>query len=117
MKLLIVEDHSDMRKILRSVVQSGEPTPVDFIECDSGEEAISLFSVHKPDFVLMDIQLKQMDGFTASEKIFKNSPDAKIIFVTSHNNLSFRNRAEKLHAQGLVLKDNLSEINHILHNT
>ncbi|NUQ81865.1 MAG: response regulator transcription factor [Bacteroidetes bacterium] len=115
MKLLIVDDHSDMRKTLRTIVQAGETSPVDFIECDNGEEAIRLFNIHHPDFVLMDIQLGRMDGFTASEQISKLHPDARIIFVTSHQSPSFRNRAMKLNAIGMVLKDNLTELTALLH--
>ncbi len=116
MKILIVDDHTEMRKILRSIVLEESGTMDEIIECADGKEAVEQFSLHQPDFVLMDVQLKGMNGFSATEKIHENYPDAKIIIVTSHNSSAFRQKAVDLHAIGFVSKDNLSELGLYLHN-
>lgn len=114
---MIVDDHADMRKFLRNLVLLSVPWPVDVVECDDGTDAISLYSKHLPDCVLMDVQLKTMNGFDAAEMIYRHYPNAAVIFVTSHNTPSFRTRAEQLHAKGFVTKDNLSELDQLLHHT
>jgi len=115
MKLLIVEDHSAMRKTLKSVLESGVTGVLEFLECDNGEDAVILSKIHHPDYILMDIQLRVMDGFATSELILANDPDARIIFVSSHNAPSFRERAKNLKAYGFIAKDNLYELSHLLH--
>jgi len=115
MKLLIVEDHSAMRKTLRSIILSGQKTSVEFIESDNGEDAVALSKIHHPDYILMDIQLRVMDGFVTSELILADDPAARIIFVSSHNAPSFRERAKNLNAYGFIAKDNLNELIHLLH--
>lgn len=115
MKILIVDDHKEMRKILRSIVLEESGTKDEIIECANGNEAIEQFSLHQPDCVLMDVQLKGMNGFDATEKIHENFPEAKIIIITSHNSPAFRQKAVDLHAVGFVSKDNLSELSLYLH--
>jgi DNA-binding NarL/FixJ family response regulator len=64
----------------------------------------------------MDIEMKEMDGFTASENIYKQDPAAKIIFVTSLDTAAFRTKAIQLNAEGFVTKENLSELHNLLHH-
>jgi DNA-binding NarL/FixJ family response regulator len=70
----------------------------------------------KPDFVLMDIELHSISGFTVSEEILKKDPDAKIILVSSYNTPSFRRKAEKLGLLAFVAKDKLSDLQPILNS-
>ena len=116
MKILIVDDHTEMRKILRSIVTEESGRMDEIIECEDGFDAVEQFSRHQPDFVLMDVQLKGMNGFIATEKIHERYHSAKVIVVTSHNSSAFRQKAIDLHAIGFVTKDNLSEIGRFLHN-
>lgn len=111
MKVMIVEDHADMRKILKTVVNGLAMDTLEIIECETGEEAVSSYKIHNPDCVLMDIQLKKMNGFEATKKIYEQDDKAKIIFVSSYDSLQFRKKADALHALGFVSKDQLSGIN------
>lgn len=114
MKILIVDDHADMRKMIKSVLMSVGRKSEDFIECESGEEAILQYGNHHPDFVLMDIHLKQMNGFMATEQIMKNDPQAKVIFISSFHSPSIVNQVNKFHTLGFVSKDNLAELEKFL---
>jgi two-component system response regulator DesR len=62
----------------------------------------------------MDIHKKLMDGLSAAEKLRAVWPQAKIIFVTSHDQPRFRQAALQLKVEGYVLKDNLDQINQII---
>ena len=109
---MIVDDNAGMREMIRESVCTEKDI---VMECSDGAEAVSAFSAFHPDYVLMDIEMKEMDGFTAAEKIYKNDPAAKIIFVTSHNTSAFRTKAKVLKVFGFVTKENLSELTHLLH--
>lgn len=117
MKIMIVDDHADMRRLLRRIVSGAPDGTNEIIECSDGGEAVEQFPIHCPDYVLMDVELKEMNGFTATEKIYQHDPDAKIIFVTSYNTSAFRARAAALGAKGFVSKDNLLELNRIIQST
>jgi two-component system, chemotaxis family, chemotaxis protein CheY len=107
MKIMIVDDNKGMRELIGSV-SCGEHDSA--LECSGGIEAVTSFNQFHPDVVLMDIEMKDMDGFAAAEKIHADDPAAKIIFVTNHNTPAFRAKAEALHASGFVAKENLSDL-------
>jgi DNA-binding NarL/FixJ family response regulator len=86
------------------------------MECSDGSEAVTAFSSFHPDVLLMDVEMKEMDGFTAAEKILAQDPNAKIIFVTSHNTSAFRIKAKQLRSTGFITKENLSELTQLLHS-
>lgn len=107
MKLLIVEDSLSVRRILKSVVA---PLAMEIEECGDGSEAVMRYATGKPDFVLMDVDLGEMDGITATRKIRADDPEAKIIIVTNYDENDLREAAQKAGACGYVLKENLLEI-------
>lgn len=111
---MIVDDHADMRKVLKSILISTISSKIKVFEYASGEEAISGYTHHKPDCVLMDIELKTMSGFEVITKIYEQDPSAQIIMVTSYDSSTFRKKAELLKVKGFVSKDALSEITPML---
>jgi CheY-like chemotaxis protein len=111
MKLLIVEDSLSVRQILKSVVA---PLAMEITECGDGGEALALYTSNRPDFVLMDVDLGEMDGITATRRIKANDPNAKIIIVTNYDENDLREAARKAGACGYVLKENLLEVLELL---
>ena len=82
-RILIVEDQEDNRRILRDLLTSAGYEP---IEAVTGEEGVSMAAAHRPDLILMDIQLPGLDGYEATRQI-KANPDLHaipIIAVTSY---------------------------------
>ena len=115
MKIMIVDDHRDMRSVLKNMIELSFAEAVDsFIECESGEEAVEQFREQHPDCVIMDFQMHNMTGFEATQKIMEMDGKAKIVIVTSYDSPSIKSKAEQLHVTGFVSKDNLSDIYHIL---
>lgn len=117
MKVMIVDDHADMRRVLKNTVTFLAPEQVEFVECESGEEAVLSYQKNIPDWVLMDIELQGIDGFETTSRISEAYPEAKIVFVSSHSSQTFRKQAEKLNAYGFVSKDRLSDIKELIQSS
>ncbi len=82
-RILVVEDQEDNRAILRDLLQS---VGYELVEAVNGEEALSMAVTHKPDLILMDIQLPVVDGYEATRRI-KAEPALRgipVIAVTSY---------------------------------
>ena len=81
--ILVIEDQEDNRRIMRDLLTS---VNYEIIEAISGQEGVSLAETHRPDLILMDIQLPDFDGYEATKKI-KAIPalsSIPIIAVTSY---------------------------------
>jgi DNA-binding NarL/FixJ family response regulator len=111
MKLLIVEDNAGVRRVIRSLVAgvAGE-----ICECVDGAEALALYNLEKPDFVLMDIQMEGVDGITATQQIKAKDPTARVIVVTDYDQPDLQEAASQAGACGYVLKENLLELVRLL---
>lgn len=81
--MLVVEDQEDNRRILRDLLTSAG---YEMIEAVTGEEGIALAEAHRPDLILMDIQLPGLDGYEATRRIKANLAlrHIPIIAVTSY---------------------------------
>jgi len=81
--ILVVEDQEDNRRIMRDLLTS---VGYKVIEAVTGEEGVAAAESHRPDLILMDIQLPGLDGYEATRQI-KANPDLQhipIIVVTSY---------------------------------
>ena len=65
-RILIVEDHEDNRRILRDLLTS---VGYELIEAVNGIEGVAAANTHRPDLILMDIQLPEIDGYEAARRI------------------------------------------------
>lgn len=107
MKFLIVDDNPGMRQIIgQAVCVNGDTV----IECSSGNEAVSCYESHKPDFVLMDIQMEGIDGIKTTQMIIEKFSNARIIIITDYDTPAFRSAAMNAGACGFVSKENLFDV-------
>ncbi len=111
MSLLIVEDNAKMRRMLKSLV-ADLASPVH--ECADGAEALALYAAHRPDWVLMDIAMKDLDGISATREIKAAYPDAHICIVTQYDDSEMREAARRAGAEAYVTKDNLIAVRQVL---
>ena len=110
-KILIVDDSEAMRRAIKLVL---EGMAAQIYECSDGSEAIVEYSIHLPDWVLMDIRMKEIDGLTAIKQIKRVFPNARIIVVTISKGDDMREAARSAGACAYVVKDNLLELRQIL---
>lgn len=109
MRIIVVDDDCLVAGALKMILEAEEGFVVEAVGTD-GSEAISLYESYKPDVLLMDIRMKQMDGLDASEHILKNFPDAKILLLTTFLDDEYIIRALKLGAKGYLIKQDYEHI-------
>jgi DNA-binding NarL/FixJ family response regulator len=111
MNVMIVDDSEKMRSMIKSVLLKS----VDhFVECSDGSEVVAAYGRHHPDWILMDVVMREMDGITATEEVTRSFPEAKIIIVTQYDDADLREKAKDAGAIGFVLKENLIDIERII---
>ena len=71
----------------------------------TGNEAITMTKRHKPDVLLLDVRMPDMDGLDALEQIRENTPATRVIMISAHDNPSYVARAVVLGAEDFLLKD------------
>jgi DNA-binding NarL/FixJ family response regulator len=114
MKYLCIDDNKKIRKIIRQFICHEEDS---FIECADGSDALLFFCKHLPDYVLMDIQMKTMNGINATKVIHEQFPDARILIVTDHDTPAYREAAQKAGALAFFSKENLLELKKFILST
>ncbi|HEY0522124.1 MAG TPA: response regulator [Stellaceae bacterium] len=82
-RILVIEDTEDNRRIVRDLLTSAG---YELIEATTGLEGVRMAAAHRPDLVLMDIQLPELDGYEATRRIKADPACAgiPIIAVTSY---------------------------------
>lgn len=105
-RILAVDDHPLIRQGLAGMV-AVESDMILAGEASNGREAIQQFRILHPDITLMDVQMPVMNGLDALIAIRNESPDAKIIMLTTYTGDVQILRALKAGAQGYLLKNTL----------
>ena len=101
--IIIVDDHQIFRQGLKAIINfEGVGTIIG--EASNGEEFIEQLTNLKPDLVLMDIDMPQMDGFEATQKALKIMPELKIIAFTVFSEAEYYSKMIDLGAKGFILK-------------
>lgn len=102
-KILIADDQELLRQSLQIILGQNEDFEViDAVE--NGREVIRSVRRARPDVILMDIRMPEMDGVTCTQIIKENYPDVKIIILTTFDDDEYVYNALKYGASGYILK-------------
>lgn len=107
-RIIIADDHQMMRETWKLLLEQEELFTV-IAECTNGAEAIEAAAKHKPDIILMDINMSPVNGFEATRKIIKQAPEIKIIGVSINNQPTYARNMLQLGARGYVTKNSTKE--------
>ena len=103
-RLLLADDHPVVRDGLRGML-AGEADFEVVGEAASGVEAVRLTERERPDVVLMDLQMPEMDGATATAEIAARFPETRVLVLTTYDADADILRAVEAGATGYLLKD------------
>jgi DNA-binding NarL/FixJ family response regulator len=102
-RILIVDDHAMVRAGLRACLSTGAGLEV-VAEAASGTEALALLPAMAPDLLLVDLSMKDMDGFELTAAVAKQYPRVRVLVLSMHDKPQFVRRAREAGAHGYVSK-------------
>lgn len=101
-RILLVDDAGYMRRLIGIMAKKGGHEIVG--EAETGESAIDLYMQVKPDLVILDILMPDMNGLEALKKIREINPDARILMCTASEQSSHVQEALASGAAGYIVK-------------
>ncbi len=110
MKVLVVDDSREMRQTIRSLLDDSS----EIYECSDGSEVLREYAKVLPDWVLMDIKMKRMNGIAATRELLAKYPDARVVMLTQYGDKELREAARQAGASDYVCKENLLDVRTIL---
>jgi DNA-binding NarL/FixJ family response regulator len=103
-RILIVDDHPSFRACARAILEADGFTVIG--EAEDGEAALTAIDALRPDVVLLDIQLPDMDGFAVLERLGSDAPS--VVLVSSREACDYDGLIRKSRARGFIAKAELS---------
>ncbi len=102
-KVLLAEDHTMVREGLRLLLEAEGDIEV-LCEAETGRMAVTLALRHRPDVVLMDIAMPQLNGLEAARQILQTLPDARILILSAHEDDAYLEQALATGVAGYLIK-------------
>jgi DNA-binding NarL/FixJ family response regulator len=107
-RIVVVDDHRIMREGLCTLLER-EPDIEVVGSADNGREAIRLVDELKPDVVIMDVAMREMNGVEATRQILVNHPATRVLGLSMHSDSRFIREMLRAGAAGYMLKDCATE--------
>jgi len=104
---LIVEDNANFRRVLKNNLETFFPSMV-IHEAAEGNEALQRVDTFRPELIFMDIGLPGENGLQLTQRIKTSYPDTKVIILTSHDTLEYREAAIRCGANCFITKGSLN---------
>ena len=106
--LLIADDHQLIRQAWSLFISTHAKCSV-IAECSSGREAVDYAVFHRPTLILMDVNLPDINGIEATQKIRQKVPGISIIGVSSHTHPSYARKMMQNGASGYMTKNSSAQ--------
>lgn len=103
-RILVVDDHAIVRDGIKLIMETTDEISI-VGEAKNGKEGVSQTIALKPDVILMDLRMPEMDGLSAMKILKEKAPEVPIIILTTYNEDDLLVRGMKLGAKGFLLKD------------
>jgi DNA-binding NarL/FixJ family response regulator len=108
LRILVVDDHAVVRRGVRSLLESHEGWDV-CGEATTGRDAVEQSRRLRPDVVVMDLSLPELNGLDATRQILKDTPDTEVLVLTMHHSEELARDVLQAGARGYVLKADADE--------
>ncbi|MDJ0742230.1 MAG: response regulator transcription factor [Xenococcaceae cyanobacterium MO_167.B27] len=104
LKILIVDDQKTVQALLNDYLEN-EPSLEIIGFAENGQDALEMVKVHRPDIVLMDIEMPVLDGLSATRIIAEQFIQSSVLILTVHDEDTYLNAALQVGAKGYLLKN------------
>jgi DNA-binding NarL/FixJ family response regulator len=104
LRVMLVDDHSLVRAGLRSIIQN-LPDVASVVEAANGRSALEAAKSQRPDVVLMDISMSELNGLETTARLVKLYPQTRVLILSVHSSPEYVVQALKAGAAGYLLKD------------
>ncbi len=108
-RILVVDDHPVVREGFRAMLSTDRAVEVVGEACD-GVEAVTMVAEKKPNVILMDVRMPNMDGIEATHRIKEKYPETAVIILTMYDNDAYVIDTIRAGASGYLLKDTSREL-------
>ncbi|HYM24419.1 MAG TPA: response regulator transcription factor [Vicinamibacterales bacterium] len=108
LRILIVDDHAVVRRGVRALLES-QPQWEIAAEATTGREAVELARRLRPDIVIMDLSLPELNGLDATRLILKDAPGSEVLVLTMHHSEELARNVLQAGARGYILKSDADE--------
>jgi len=109
LRILIVDDHELIRKGLRALLEN-QPGWMICGEAVNGRHAVELASQLKPDIVVMDVTMPELNGMEATRQILKERPQTEVLILTVHESEQLVREVLATGARGYILKGDTTRL-------
>lgn len=106
LRILLVDDQNLVRQGLKILLESNKNLKIVSV-ADNGSDAIKQVAIFRPDIVLIDVEMPEMNGLIATKKICEQFPGTKVLVLSSHENEQYASQAIEAGAYGYLLKSML----------
>lgn len=108
MNIIIIDDDPLVVESLKTIIEANN---INILAVGyNGLEAVRLYDKYRPDLILMDIRMEEMNGIEATEEILKIDSNAKILLITTFQDQEYIASALNLGCRGYILKQNIKGI-------
>ncbi len=104
LRILLADDHKILREGLRGILERDVTFHV-IAEADTGERAVRLAAEKRPDIIIMDISMPDLNGIDATRQILRNNPEQKVLALSVHTDRRYVTRMLDAGARGYLRKD------------
>jgi DNA-binding NarL/FixJ family response regulator len=108
LRILVVDDHAVVRRGVRALLESHEGWEV-CGEATTGREAVEQSRRLRPDVIVMDLSLPQLNGLEATRQILKEAPDSEVLVLTMHHSEELARDFLEAGARGYLLKSDADQ--------
>ena len=106
--VLLVDDQALLRQALANLLAQNTDLTIIGTASD-GHEAIKQVALHRPDVVLLDIEMPNLDGLSATQLITQRFPESKVILLSAHDDNAYLINALRAGAKAYLLKNTLGD--------
>lgn len=103
-RIVIIDDHQLFREGVKRILAMEDNFDV-VAEGEDGEQALALVEEHRPDVILMDINMPKVNGMEATRDLIQKYPDVKVLILSIHDDESYVTHVLKTGAAGYLLKE------------